>query len=207
MNAPVMKKRVDLPEKKYEGYIFDLDGTLVDSMPLHYKAWRQALARAGAPDSVFREEEFYSCGGKSANDVVHFLNERYGLVMDAASTAADKRRIYLEMLEEEGMQPIREVVEFVYSLGAAPKAIATGSAIPGASRTLAAAGLSGLFDVILTPEDVEHGKPAPDMFLKAAGLLGADSARCVVFEDAEPGIKAAAAAGMDCVRVHRAVLS
>lgn len=98
-----MKKRVDLPEKKYEGYIFDLDGTLVDSMPLHYRAWREALARAGAPDHVFRADEFYSCGGKSANDVVRFLNERYGMHMDAASTAADKRRIYLEMLEKEGM--------------------------------------------------------------------------------------------------------
>ncbi|MHA3690154.1 HAD family hydrolase [Akkermansia sp. AKK6] len=202
-----MKKRVDLPEKKYEGYIFDLDGTLVDSMPLHYKAWRKALARAGAPDSVFREDEFYSCGGKSANDVVSFLNARYGLVMDAASTAADKRRIYLEMLEEEGMEPIHEVVEFVRSLGDAPKAIATGSAIPGASRTLAAAGLSGLFDVILTPEDVENGKPAPDMFLKAAELLGAAPGRCVVFEDAVPGIKAAAAAGMDCVQVRRPSLA
>ena len=168
-----MNKRVDLPEKKYEGYIFDLDGTLVDSMPLHYKAWRKALARAGAPESVFREDEFYSCGGKSANDVVYFLNERYGLVLDAESTAADKRRIYLEMLEQEGMQPIGEVLEFVHSLGDAPKAIATGSAIPGARRTLAAAGLTGLFDVILTPEDVEHGKPAPDMFLLAAERLGA----------------------------------
>lgn len=207
MNAFVMKKRVDLPEKKYEGYIFDLDGTLVDSMPLHYKAWRKALARAGAPDSVFREDEFYSCGGKSANDVVHFLNERYGLVMDAPSTAADKRRIYLEMLEEEGMQPITEVVEFVHSLGDAPKAIATGSAIPGASRTLAAAGLSGLFDVILTPEDVEHGKPAPDMFLKAAELLGVSPSRCVVFEDAVPGIRAADAAGMDWVQVGRVSLT
>lgn len=207
MNASAMKKRVDLPEKKYEGYIFDLDGTLVDSMPLHYKAWRKALARAGAPDSVFREEEFYSCGGKSANDVVSFLNGRYGLVMDAASTAADKRRIYLELLEEEGMEPIREVVEFVHSLGDAPKAIATGSAIPGASRTLAAAGLSDLFDVILTPEDVEHGKPAPDMFLKAAELLGAAPDRCVVFEDAAPGIRAAAAAGMDCIQVRRASLA
>lgn len=167
-----MNKRVDLPEKKYEGYIFDLDGTLVDSMPLHYKAWRKALARAGAPESVFREDEFYSCGGKSANDVVYFLNERYGLVLDAESTAADKRRIYLEMLEQEGMQPIGEVLEFVHSLGDAPKAIATGSAIPGARRTLAAAGLTGLFDVILTPEDVEHGKPAPDMFLLAAERLG-----------------------------------
>ena len=81
-----MKKRVDLPEKKYEGYIFDLDGTLVDSMPLHYRAWREALARAGAPDHVFRTDEFYSCGGKSANDVVRFLNERYGMHMDAEST-------------------------------------------------------------------------------------------------------------------------
>ena len=100
---------------------FDLDGTLVDSMPLHYKAWRKALARAGAPESVFREDEFYSCGGKSANDVVYFLNERYGLVLDAESTAADKRRIYLEMLEQEGMQPIGEVLEFVHSLGGCPQ--------------------------------------------------------------------------------------
>ena len=168
---------------------------------------RKALARAGAPESVFREDEFYSCGGKSANDVVYFLNERYGLVLDAESTAADKRRIYLEMLEQEGMQPIGEVLEFVHSLGDAPKAIATGSAIPGARRTLAAAGLTGLFDVILTPEDVEHGKPAPDMFLLAAERLGAAPSRCVVFEDAVPGIAAAAAAGMDCVRVRRTSLS
>lgn len=121
---------------------------------------------------MFLADEFYSCGGKSANDVVRFLNERYGMHMDAASTAADKRRIYLEMLEEEGMQPIREVVEFVHSLGDAPKAIATGSAMPGASRTLAAAGLSGLFDVILTPDEVEHGKPAPDHVPESGGTSG-----------------------------------
>ncbi len=201
-----MKKRVDLPEKKYEGYIFDLDGTLVDSMPLHYKAWRKALACAGAPNDVFLADEFYSCGGKSANDVVRFLNEKYGMQMDATSTAENKRRIYLEMLAEEGMRPIQEVVDFVLSLGDAPKAIATGSALPGASQTLAASGLSGLFKVILTPDDVQHGKPAPDMFLKAAEVLGVNPSRCVVFEDAEPGMKAAAAAGMDCVQVRRAAL-
>lgn len=198
-----MSNRVDLPVKRYEGYIFDLDGTLVDSMPLHYKAWRLALARAGASADVFMEDEFYSCGGKSANDVVGFLNSRYGLVMDTEATAADKRRIYLELLEKEGMSPITEVIEFVHSLGNAPKAIATGSAIPGARRTLEAAGLEDLFDVILTPEDVEHGKPAPDMFLLAAERLGAAPDRCVVFEDAVPGITAAAAAGMDCVLVRR----
>ncbi len=202
-----MSKRVDLPEKKYDGYIFDLDGTLVDSMPLHYKAWRMALARAGAPADVFLEDEFYSCGGKSANDVVSFLNERYGLVMDAAATATDKRRIYLELLETEGMQPIEEVMDFVYSLGDAPKAIATGSAMPGAVSTLKSAGLLGVFSVILTPDDVEHGKPAPDMFLLAAQRLGVNPANCVVFEDAVPGITAAAAAGMDCVRVRRPRLS
>lgn len=207
MNVCAMKKRVDLPDRNYEGYIFDLDGTLVESMPLHYKAWRMALAGAGAPESVFLEDEFYSCGGKSANDVVRFLNERYGLMMDAESTARDKRRIYLELLEEDGMQPIEEVIEFVHALGDAPKAIATGSAMPGATRTLHAAGLTGLFDVILTPEDVVNGKPAPDMFLLAAQRLGVSPSRCVVFEDAVPGIDAAAAAGMDCVIVRRPDLS
>ncbi|MDO4410023.1 MAG: beta-phosphoglucomutase family hydrolase [Akkermansia sp.] len=207
MNCGAMSNRVDLPEKKYDGYIFDLDGTLVDSMPLHFKAWRKALLEAGAPESVFQADEFYSCGGKSATDVVKFLNERYGLIMDAEATAANKRAIYLELLQTEGMQPIKEVMDFVYSLGDAPKAIATGSALPGACSTLKSAGLEGVFELILTPDDVKHGKPAPDMFLLAAEKLGVDPTKCVVFEDALPGMTAAAAAGMDCVVVKRPELS
>lgn len=203
-NIRLGMNRVQLPEKTYDGYIFDLDGTLVDSMPLHYRAWRQALAEAGAPYEAFLVEEFCSCGGKSSNDVVRFLNEKYGLYMDAATTSDNKRRIYLELLDKEGVPPIKETVEFVRSLGPnAPVAIATGSAIPGAECTLVSAGIRDLFDIIVTPDDVEHGKPAPDMFLLAASKLGVDPSRCIVFEDAIPGITAAKNAGMDCCVVGR----
>lgn len=199
-----MKKRVDLPEATFEGYIFDLDGTLVDSMPVHYHAWREALKRAGAPYEAFLEDEFYSCGGKSAQDVVLFLNEKYGCSMEPTQVAHEKRAIYLDMLADQGAAPIQEVIDFISSLGAKPPiAIATGSALPGALQTLEVAGLTGLFDIIITPDDVENGKPAPDMFLLAAEKIGADPNRCIVFEDAIPGIQAAERAGMQCAIVRR----
>lgn len=195
-------KRVRLPEKTYAGYIFDLDGTLVDSMPLHYKAWRLALKRAGAPHEAFLPQEFYSCGGKSARDVVRFINEKYGVLMDPDAVSEDKRATYLDLLACEGVAPIPETVDFVRFLGdGAPVAIATGSMMAGARMTLKSAGIEDLFSLVVTPEDVVHGKPAPDMFLLAAEKLGARPEDCVVFEDAEPGMEAAAAAGMDCVQV------
>lgn len=196
-------KRVVLPEKEYKGYIFDLDGTIVDSMPLHYRAWRQALAEGGAPYEAFLPKEFYAAGGTSAVDVVTMINERYGVSLDAGEVSVRKREIYMALVDECGVPPIKETVDFIRSLGSAARiAIATGSALPGAEHTLKSAGIGDLFHVIVTPDDVKCGKPAPDMFLLASELLGVEPARCVVFEDAEPGIKAAIAAGMDYVKVE-----
>ena len=201
-NNAAMTTRVQLPEKKYDGYIFDLDGTLADSMPLHYRAWRLALRKAGAPYEAFLPEEFYQCGGKSGEDVVRFVNAHYGLAMDPLVVSRDKRAAYLHLLATRGVAPIAETVEFARSLGpGAPVAIATGSLIEGARMTLKSAGIEDLFSIIVTPAEVQHGKPAPDLFLLAAKRLGVAPERCVVFEDAEPGIQAARAAGMDCVRV------
>lgn len=195
-------QRFKSPDKKYKGYIFDLDGTLVDSMPLHYKAWRTALKKAGAPYEAFLTEEFYSCGGKSASDVVAYLNEKYHINMNADSVSEHKRECYLNLVETEGVQPIREVVEFAQQVSIdASIAIATGSAMPGAIATLRQAGIDNLFSIIITPEDVKRGKPFPDMFLLAAEKINIDPSYCVVFEDAIPGITAAEAAGMDYVVV------
>lgn len=202
-DASTMEARVDLPTCDYDGYIFDLDGTLVDSMKAHYVAWRECLLEAGAPESAFSLEEFYELGGVTAQDTVAIMNERYGLKMDGDVVALRKRFYYLRYLDRDGLEPIEEVVDFARSLlGRKPIAIGTGSALPGALRSLKAAGLEGLFDIIVTPDDVENGKPAPDIFLKAAELMGCDPRRCVVFEDAMPGMLAAEAAGMDCVVVR-----
>lgn len=200
-----IQKRVILPEKQYAGYIFDLDGTLVDSMPTHFRAWRWALRQYGAPIEVFRWEEFTSYGGMYAVDIVANLNQKYGLTMEPEVVADAKRRRYCELLESETLPCISETVALVHRLReqGIPYAIGTGSMIKGALDTIKSAGLAGLFPIIVSPGDVPpgRGKPNPDIFMLCAEQMGVPASDCVVFEDAEPGMRAAAAAGMDCVVV------
>ena len=94
-----MSARVILPGKRYAGYIFDLDGTLVDSMPTHYAAWRWALQKHGAPENVFRWDEFVAHGGMAAPDIVADLNNKYGLQMEpelVAEESEDKSKTWME---------------------------------------------------------------------------------------------------------------
>lgn len=195
--------RVILPSRRYSAYLFDLDGTLVDSMDAHYRAWRKALHLSGAPSCAFEWDEFFSHGGRSAQDVVAGVNRAYGLHMDTVAVSALKRECYLEIIAGEKLPVVRETIDLVCRLRreGIPYGIGTGSLIKGARATLSSAGIEELFDVIVTPNEVAHGKPAPDIFLKLAELLSVDPRECVVFEDAEPGLQAAFAAGMDVVRV------
>lgn len=200
-----MSARVTLPEKRYAGYIFDLDGTLVDSMPVHFKAWRWALREHGAPQHVFRWEEFVAHGGMAAPDIVADLNATYGLDMEPETVADDKRNRYAWLLQNETLPVIPETVNLVRRLReqGIPYAIGTGSMPSGAMETLESAGVADLFPIMVTPADVPpgFGKPRPDIFLLCAERMGVNPRECVVFEDAEPGIQAAMAGGMDYVRV------
>lgn len=197
--------RVILPEKRYAGYIFDLDGTLVDSMATHYRAWRWALRESGAPHEAFLWDEFIAHGGMAAPDIVEDLNARYGLHMDAQLTATRKRECYDFLLQTEQLPVIPETVSLVRRLcaGGIPHAIGTGSVPAGALATMRSAGIEDLFDIVVTPDDVGpgRGKPQPDIFLLCAQRMGVRPEDCVVFEDADPGIRAAQAGGMDYVRV------
>lgn len=201
-----MPLRFTLPGRTYGGYIFDLDGTLVDSMPTHYRAWRWALQQNGAPPHVFLWNEFIAHGGMAAPDIVRDLNQTYSLQMEPHHTADMKRHYYAHLLETGCLPAMCETVALVRDLQAKgiPYAIGTGSMPFGAHATLRAAGIDGLFPLMVTPEDVApgRGKPAPDIFLLAASKMGVPPHDCVVFEDAEPGLQAAAAAGMDAVRVY-----
>lgn len=200
-----MSARVTLPEKIYAGYIFDLDGTLVDSMPVHFKAWRRALHEHGAPYHVFQWEEFVAHGGMAAPDIVADLNATYGLSMEPETVADDKRNRYAWLLQNETLPVIPETVNLVRRLKeqGIPYAIGTGSMPSGATETLQSAGVADLFPIMVTPADVPpgFGKPRPDIFLLCAERMGVNPQECVVFEDAEPGIQAAMAGGMDYVRV------
>ncbi|MBQ8375644.1 MAG: HAD family phosphatase [Akkermansia sp.] len=200
-----MSARVILPKKIYAGYIFDLDGTLVDSMPVHFKAWRWALHEHGAPYHVFQWEEFVAHGGMAAPDIVADLNATYGLSMEPETVADDKRNRYAWLLQNETLPVIPETVNLVRRLKeqGIPYAIGTGSMPSGATETLQSAGVADLFPIMVTPADVPpgFGKPRPDIFLHCAERMGVNPQECVVFEDAEPGIQAAMAGGMDYVRV------
>ena len=191
--------QLDIPAGEFAGYIFDLDGTLVDTMPLHYRAWNEAMRRAGLQEKL-SEDLFYSFGGVPTRKVAELLGLHYGLAIDVDHVFHQKEALFVELQSE--MQLIGPVVDFARRVAQKfPVSVASGGPRLIVRGTLERVGLAGLFPVVVTPEDVKHGKPAPDMFLLAAERMEVPAAQCLVFEDAEPGIKAAEAAGMKCVHV------
>jgi beta-phosphoglucomutase-like phosphatase (HAD superfamily) len=192
--------KLDIPAGDFAGYIFDLDGTLVDTMPLHYRAWNRAMQRAGLREEL-SEDLFYSLGGVPTRRVAQLLADHYGLKIDVEKVFHEKEALFVELRSE--MKLIEAVVAFARkAAGHTPLSVASGGPRDIVRHTLELMGLAGLFPVVVTPEDVAHGKPAPDMFLLAAKKMGVAPGKCLVFEDAEPGIKAAEAAGMKWVRVE-----
>jgi beta-phosphoglucomutase family hydrolase len=194
---PFMK--LDIPAGDFAGYIFDLDGTLIDTMPLHYRAWDAAMKSAGLQVTL-DEDLFYSLGGVPTVRVAELIGQHYGMVVDPQRVFHEKESLFLELQADAKL--IQPVAEFARQAASThPMAIASGGTRDIVNRSLELAGIKALFRAIVTADDVVHGKPAPDMFLLAARLLGVEPTRCLVFEDAEPGIKAALAAGMQVVRV------
>lgn len=188
-----------LPSNGFDAVIFDCDGTLVDSMPAHFEAWCDALAIHGA-GGVFKEDVFFAMGGRPTMDIVVELNDEYNLKLDPIAVAFAKREAFLKRLHSVTL--IDEVAEFARSLrGKMPLGIATGGSRMVVEKTLKAVGISDWFDEVVTAEDVAEGKPAPDIFLRAAKLLGVQPSRCLVLEDAPAGILSAQRAGMQVIAV------
>jgi HAD superfamily hydrolase (TIGR01509 family) len=181
------------PEKLYQGYIFDCDGTLAHSMPVHYGAWRQTAEENGLQMS---EEFFYSLGGVPTTRIVEILNQKFGTNLDPERVAKRKEEVYVENMGD--MQPLEEVAAFARKVAKFGKvSIASGGYLPVVLKTLEAIGFKDFFPVIVTTEQVTRGKPFPDMFLEAAKRMGVPPNECLVLEDSPAGIEAAKAAGMD----------
>jgi HAD superfamily hydrolase (TIGR01509 family) len=188
-------------DRDYLGFIFDCDGTLADSMPLHLQAWQMALASYGAGFD-FSWELMLSRAGKSLEVTVGELNLQFGTKLDPDAVAALQRATYAKLLPQ--VQAIEPVVAFVRSVSARfPLAVASGSDARTVEATLDLLELRAAFPVVVTAADVIHGKPAPDMFLLAAERIGVAPVDCVVFEDSPLGIEAAKRAGMGSVLVRR----
>jgi len=187
-----------LPEGDFKAYLFDCDGTIADSMPLHYVAWTQALREYGCTN--FTEELFYALGGVPVDGVVAQLNQRDGLSIPIEEFAHRKESLYYEIIHQ--LQPVPEVLEQIrLHHGNIPFAVVSGSTRESVVKSLEALGLLDLFDTLVCAGEYKRGKPAPDPFLLAAERLGVEPSKCLVFEDADIGIQAATAAGMASVRI------
>jgi len=189
--------KLPLPAGDFKAYLFDCDGTIVDSMPLHYIAWKTAL---GEWNCGFPEDLFYSWGGKPVDEIISTLNRMHGLRMPVEEVGVRKEGMYIDLLPE--LKAIPEVVEHIDAqYGRIPFAVVSGGRRNSVVRSLTTVGLLDRFETIVGAEDYVHSKPAPDAFLMAAERLGIAPVDCLVFEDTGLGIQAATAAGMASVRV------
>jgi beta-phosphoglucomutase family hydrolase len=185
-----MKKLEVDPRAK--GLIFDLDGTLVNSMPLHYLAWKEVCASGGVD---FSEELFYELAGVPSNRIFEIINEKYGSSFDPEVMSLVKEDTYMKMLDR--IKPVDAVLDVVKRYhGKLPMAIGTGSPREHSWKTVKAVGYDKYFDILISRDDITNCKPDPETFLKCAEAMGVNPEDCQVFEDGDPGLEAARKAGM-----------
>ena len=181
------------------GLIFDCDGTLADTMPLHWRAWKSITERHGI---VFPEERFYLLGGVPSRHILAMLREEQSLNIDPLLVSKEKENAYLQLLAHVG--PIEVVVQVAHeNYGKIPLAVASGGTRHVIEKVLVHLGLRQLFAAVVTSEDVVHQKPAPDIFLEAARRIGVAPEFCRAYEDTDLGMQAIRAAGMDAVDVRQ----
>ena len=188
---------IEIPDH-VRGLVFDCDGTIADTMPLHYEAWVAALKEHRVE---FPEALFYEFAGIPSARIVEILNERHGHNMPVQETTDYKESLYQKLIPR--VVPIEPVVMLVKQFaGKLPMAVATGGTRSICRKTLGSLGLIEYFQHIVTADDVQHGKPAPDIFLEAARRIGVPPQDCYAFEDGDLGIQAARAAGMVAIDIR-----
>ncbi|MBS0010319.1 MAG: beta-phosphoglucomutase family hydrolase [Bacteroidales bacterium] len=188
-----------LPEG-IEGMIFDLDGTLADTMPWHMKAWKQACQTYGMDMSSEFLRSYTGTPGKNIADAVIRYYSKEGMV-DPDIIAGRKKQNFSDMqhLVKE-VKPVADIVRKYH--GSVPMALGTGGHRDTVMQTLEMIGMTDYFDFIVTADDVKKHKPDPETFLKCAELLGIANDKLLVFEDGDLGIMAAREAGMQPVDVR-----
>jgi HAD superfamily hydrolase (TIGR01509 family) len=182
----------------YDGLIFDMDGTLADTMPTHFVAWSRSMAAHGID---FPEERFYALGGVPAGEIIDLLAKEHGLEVDSVAIAEAKEALFMDLIGDvQPILPVKAIAEFHREH--IPMAIATGSPKWVAEKILTTLGIREWFGAVVGAECVANSKPAPDVYLKAAELIGVDPKRCHAFEDTVLGMEAARNAGMTVVDIH-----
>ena len=185
-----------------KGLIFDCDGTLANTMPLHWRAWQLITQRHNLH---FPEDRFYALGGVPSRDILKMLAQEQGRSFDHIAVAHEKEEAYLPLMGE--VEPIHAVVEIAREHhGKIPMAVASGGTQKIICQVLEHLKICHLFAAIVTSEMVKHQKPAPDIFLEAARRIGVDPKCCRAYEDTDLGMKAIRDAGMEAVDVRELTL-
>ena len=181
-----------------KGLIFDCDGTLANTMPLHWRAWQMITQRHNLH---FPEDRFYSLGGVPSRDILKMLAEEQGRSLDHIAVSHEKEELYLPLMGE--VEPIHSVVEIAKANhGKIPMAVASGGTQKIITQVLEHLKIRHLFDAVVTSEMVKKQKPAPDIFLEAARRIGVEPKFCRAYEDTDLGLHAIRAAGMEAVDVR-----
>lgn len=181
-----------------KGLIFDLDGTLIDTMPLHFRSWQPVAEKL---NFSFPEELFYALAGTPTTGIIDHLNKTQNLELNHDEIMALKYSEFLQMLPYA--RPVNAVTDLLEQFrGKLPMAVGTGGAREIAMKTLRTHNLEPFFKAIVCAEDVMNHKPAPDTFLQCANLLEVPAETCHVLEDGDQGIRAAHSAGMTVTDVR-----
>lgn len=191
---------IDLSTYSFKALIFDCDGTIADTMPLHYLSWVFAFNKNKAR-FPFSKQDLMSMAGVGLHDTIDYLNKKHSEFLDPIAVATDKEHYFVEHLDQIGVIP--EVAEVIKAYeGRVPMSVASGGNRKTVTKTLDQIQYTSKFDAIITQDDVVNSKPAPDLFLLAAKKMGVEPNDCIVFEDSELGIRAAKAAGMSFVKIE-----
>jgi beta-phosphoglucomutase-like phosphatase (HAD superfamily) len=189
------------PDAHPRGLIFDCDGTLANTMPLHWRAWQVITERHRLH---LPEERFYALGGVPSRDILKMLSTEQGVPLDHLSVAREKEAEYLPLIAQ--VEPIKVVVTIVReNFGKLPMAVASGGTGRIIGQVLDHLGIRKFFEAIVTSEDVVNQKPAPDIFLEAARRIGIQPQFCRAYEDTDLGLLAIRAAGMEAVDVRELI--
>ena len=192
---------LDLNLSNYSALIFDCDGTLVDTVHLHFQSFQRALAAQGF---AFDEAWYRNRLGISRRLLFLEFEREYKIALDHEAAIRMSQAVFATLVNQVQESRFAASIARLH-YGRMPMAVASGGQRVVVEATLRACRLFDLFDVIVTFEDVNVGKPAPDLFLEAARRLTISPSSCLVFEDSDEGIDAAACAGMAAVDVRVAI--